>query len=269
MLSTEGGRITGPAPRRGNVGHLLRVPTASQLIAADLRGQLARGELIAGDSLPPERELVEQFGVSREGVREALRVLEAESLLNVRHSPRGGATVLVPNVRTAAGYVGVLLQTSRTTVNDVYDAKSVIEPAALGILARTRSQQDLEDLNSCIVELDAMDGRKGDDCGMVTQMIAAQRFVDLALERSGNVTLALQAAMLTIVMATHLSTTRPRSSERNELRILIASYRTLMSFLDSRDSEGAQRHWRAHLDEQRILVLGEAPAGESVVDLVD
>ena len=62
----------------------IRAPKTAELIGARLRGQIVRGELRPGSRLPPEAELQEQFGVSRPTLREAFRILEAESLLTVR-----------------------------------------------------------------------------------------------------------------------------------------------------------------------------------------
>ena len=46
----------------------VRVPKAAELVAAQLRGQIVRGELGEGDTLPPEHELMQRFGVSRPDV---------------------------------------------------------------------------------------------------------------------------------------------------------------------------------------------------------
>jgi DNA-binding GntR family transcriptional regulator len=65
-------------------GSQLRVPKAAELLAARIRGQIIRSELKEGDALPAESELMETFGVSRPTLREAIRVLEMESLLRMR-----------------------------------------------------------------------------------------------------------------------------------------------------------------------------------------
>lgn len=53
-------------------------------IAADLRGRIVRGELTAGDALPSERELTEQWNVARATVVRALDVLRQEDLIETR-----------------------------------------------------------------------------------------------------------------------------------------------------------------------------------------
>ena len=54
------------APRKMASGsdQLVRVPKAAELVAADLRRQIIRGELAAGDALPTESDLMARFGVS-------------------------------------------------------------------------------------------------------------------------------------------------------------------------------------------------------------
>ena len=125
-------------------------PEDGELIASHLRGQIVRGELATGETLPSEGALMETFSVSRPTLREAFRILETESLINVRRGARGGARVVAPDVAVAARYVGLLLQVTRTTIADVYEARMVIEPAAAGLLASRRTRKDLDDLNGCI-----------------------------------------------------------------------------------------------------------------------
>jgi DNA-binding FadR family transcriptional regulator len=51
------------------------VSKAAEILAASIRGQIIRSELKEGDALPAESELMEQYGVSRPTLREAMRVL--------------------------------------------------------------------------------------------------------------------------------------------------------------------------------------------------
>ncbi|MFF0081775.1 FadR/GntR family transcriptional regulator [Streptomyces canus] len=73
----------------------LAVPKASDVLAAEVRERILSGELPEGSALPPERQLVEQTGLSRATVREALRILEVEKLLRIRPG-RGGGGVAPP-----------------------------------------------------------------------------------------------------------------------------------------------------------------------------
>src|SRR5437868_6146183 len=68
------------------------VARASSAIAEQIRTAILSGRLKAGDRLSPERELAEQFGVSRVTVRDALRSLEAMGLIAVKVGARGGLT---------------------------------------------------------------------------------------------------------------------------------------------------------------------------------
>src|SRR3954454_1177452 len=83
-------------PREGDLFAPITVARASSSIADQIRAAIVGGRLNQGERLPPERELAEQFGVSRVTVRDALRALEAMGLIEVRVGARGGAYVTVP-----------------------------------------------------------------------------------------------------------------------------------------------------------------------------
>ena len=179
-----------------HVGQNIRAAKTGEMIAAYLRGRIVRGELAAGETLPSEVELMSPFDVSRPTLREAFRILEAESLISVRRGARGGARVVAPDIAVAARYVGLLLQMSGTTIADVYEARTATEPAAAALLAARRSQQDLDDLNACVEHLVGLveSDEHFRDADAWSQ--ATQRFHDLILERAGNRTLAVQAGVL-------------------------------------------------------------------------
>ena len=72
------------------IDHRSVIPLYYQL-AQILREQIRTTELPAGHLLPSERELIEQFGVGRGVIREALRALEATGFVTMRQGPNGGA----------------------------------------------------------------------------------------------------------------------------------------------------------------------------------
>ena len=71
--------------------HRLGVPLPE---APTVEAAIVAGELVAGDRLPSERQLAQQFAVSRTSIREALRVLEALGVVRVRPGAEHGATLV-------------------------------------------------------------------------------------------------------------------------------------------------------------------------------
>src|SRR4051794_2911660 len=112
---------TNPIPMMAG-GSGVRVPKAAELVASDLRRQIIRRTLSAGDALPNETALMEVYDVSRPTLREALRILESEGLVSVKRGAHGGARVHLPDVSIAAKYAALLLQVRGTTIADVFEA---------------------------------------------------------------------------------------------------------------------------------------------------
>ncbi|MDR8409772.1 GntR family transcriptional regulator [Nonomuraea sp. 3-1Str] len=85
MLEDEGLLVTVPSKGRVVCGAGPAAPYRYQVIAAELRGQIERGELAAGAAVPSEAELRRCFTASRNTVRQALAVLEREGLVVAEH----------------------------------------------------------------------------------------------------------------------------------------------------------------------------------------
>jgi len=258
---------------RGPAGQRLSAPKTGELIASYIRGQIVRGELATGETLPSEGVLMEMFSVSRPTLREAFRILETESLIDVRRGARGGARIVAPDVAVAARYVGLLLQVTHTTIADVYEARMLIEPVAAGLLAARRTRKDLDDLNGCIDHLVGLVESDEEFRDAEAWLLATQRFHDLILERARNQTLAVQAGVLREVVAMHLSTVVLRTFDRpgtqGDFRKMIKSYRKLVLLVNARNAEGAERHWRTHMQVAGRSLLRDDIGARAVVDLFD
>ena len=107
-------------------GAPIRSPKTAELVAGTLRRMVVDGQLTDGDFLPNEAELMTHFGVSRPTLREAVRVLESERLVEVRRGSRTGARVRVPGPEIVARPAGLLLELSGATIADVLVARSGI-----------------------------------------------------------------------------------------------------------------------------------------------
>src|SRR5947208_4773308 len=118
-----------------SINERVRVPKTAELVAQVIRSQIVRAELTEGDALPPESELTGRFGISRPTLREALRILESESLITLSRGSRTGAIVHAPTREVADRHTGLLLQAKGVNLADVYEARVAIYASAARDLA--------------------------------------------------------------------------------------------------------------------------------------
>lgn len=118
----------------------------SGIIVDQIRLLMHQGQLLPGDRLPAERELCEHFGVSRVTVREGLRVLEANGLVEIRVGARGGAFVRTPSKdRVGEGILDYLTMSSVTS-GDVTELRMVLELGIIPLVCARATEEDVEEL---------------------------------------------------------------------------------------------------------------------------
>src|SRR5438093_7793530 len=123
---------------------------AHEFVAHELLVLILSGRFRAGDRLPPERQLATGFGVSRPTIRQALRVLAANGLVESRI---GSGTFVVGPVRDESAGEGESLR-------DVMESRLVFEVGAVRLAARrARSGEDLELLRAIVEALERSDAR--------------------------------------------------------------------------------------------------------------
>ncbi|WP_427919230.1 FadR/GntR family transcriptional regulator [Streptomyces sp. cg40] len=88
-----------------------------------------------GHRLPPEREMIEHFGVGRATLREALRILESDGLLRMRMGPAGGPEVSRPEIDRVTRVLFLFLVTSQATLRDIYAVRAAVDPATARLAA--------------------------------------------------------------------------------------------------------------------------------------
>ena len=100
-----------------------------EVIGDQIREQVRSGTLKPGDKLPPERTLAEQFGTSRNAVREALRALEHAGLINLQKGAHGGAFITDGDPEAVAQSIEDLLHLGGVELTDITDARLLIARA--------------------------------------------------------------------------------------------------------------------------------------------
>jgi DNA-binding FadR family transcriptional regulator len=122
------------------------VARASSAIAEQIRAAILGGRLKAGDRLSPERELADQFGVSRVTVRDALRSLEAMGLIEVKVGARGGAFVTAPTGSKVAQTMSDMMMMSATTPEDIVEARLIVELGTVTLACARATDDDVAQL---------------------------------------------------------------------------------------------------------------------------
>lgn len=113
----------------------IRQARASGEIVLQIERAIFAGDLRAGDRLESERELAEQFSVSRITVRDALRVLEARGLIRVKVGATGGAFVAESNVDHVTESISTMIALRQMTLSELAEARTVVETATAQLAA--------------------------------------------------------------------------------------------------------------------------------------
>lgn len=117
--------------------------------------QIAAGALTVGDLLPPERELAARLGVSRAGVREAVRVLESHGVLRSRPGVDGG-TFVTPVPREAlTRFLRLHIALSNFALEDVVDARVVLERASAARAATSHAEDGMTVMREALERMEA------------------------------------------------------------------------------------------------------------------
>jgi DNA-binding FadR family transcriptional regulator len=232
-------------------GAAIRSPKTAELVAGTLRRMVVDGQLKDGDFLPNEAELMAHFSVSRPTLREAVRVLESERLVEVRRGSRTGARVRVPGPEIVARPAGLLLELSGATIADVMAARAGIEPMAVRLLTEAATPAAYDELEDMLVR----DVRAGWESGRLAEVTG--EFHRRMVEMSGNATLTIIAGMLHEITVRHTAfvINERREVSKADYDKLTRSYRRLITLLRSGDGAAAEAHWRKHLDTARDLLL--------------
>ncbi|MGH3760078.1 FadR/GntR family transcriptional regulator [Actinophytocola sp.] len=132
-----------PVSDPGEMFSPVSVGRISQVIIEQVRLLIRQGKLKPGDRLPSERALCGRFGVSRVTVREALRVLEATGLVEIRVGARGGAIVSEPSSDRVGEGIADLLTLSSLSATDVTETRMVFEVSLIPLVVERATADDI------------------------------------------------------------------------------------------------------------------------------
>lgn len=243
----------------------------AELIARELRNQIIRGDIPEDASLPSEAELMATFCISRPTLREALRILESDSLITIQRGAQGGAVACKPGPDLAAKHFGLVLQTQDTSVADVFRARQLIEPPAVRLVVEKAYKKGPK-LLSDIVEQQQQAIVKRD---IALARHYTTRFHEGIIRLTENKTLLLITQILNEVYYRHMSAEymaaddiRSESETLKACQLSVKAHQHLIKLISSRDSDGAATYWRDHLAKVRKMLF-QHHESMRVIDILD
>jgi len=213
-------------------------------IVEQIRALIREGRWAPGDQIPPERELAERFRVSRTSVREALRALEMQGVIDSRQG--GGTFVRTADTEALVPPLAAAIMRGRRELAEVLEVRELIEP---GIARRAAMQATAEH----VAELETLLERQ-------RQCIAEGRsFVDedtafhytLARAADNHILLRLHNLILDLLRESRQSYLHVPDRPQTSLR----GHEAMLNAVKAHDPEAAYTASLAHITEVRNGIL--------------
>ena len=230
---------------------MVNVPRAAELVAQEVRDEIIAGTLTPGERLGSTPALQEHFGVSGPTLREALRILEAESLIEVVRGRNGGAIVRRPDEDHVLRGLSMLLQSRNVTLGDVYAARTMIEPAAARRIA------EMPERGAAVRRLGTLVAAEEEVLDNATAFAAANvKFHEGLVAESQNKTLLLFSEMLhDLVKGAVEAVSQSGATAAKRLLVRQRGLRAqhkLLELIGSGSAAEAEDYWREHM-----MVVGD------------
>lgn len=119
---------------------IVRPPKMSETVARDVVHDIVSQGLESGSRLPGEAQMLEQYGVSRESLREGLRLLEVAGLINIKRGPGGGPVVGHVDPANLGRTSSLYYHLAGGTYDELFEAWSISESLLAGRAARNRDR---------------------------------------------------------------------------------------------------------------------------------
>src|SRR6266436_2318102 len=217
-------------------------------ICERIREQLALGVLKPGDKLPPERDLAQQLGVSRNVLREALRSLEMAGVLRLQKGVKGGAFIQEGDTSRMNDVMRDMLSLGTISLRELSEARIQVLDLAVRLACERARQTDFQALEANIArtETATREGR------LLDRVECSREFYKLLALATGNKVIAM---IMDSVTEIHMRFVYAKVASSGAATPRLAEKRRrFLSALCARDVSAATRLMRGHLEAvQRML----------------
>lgn len=215
---------------------------APQQIVHQIRNAILEGRLTPGDKIASDRELMEQFNVSRQTLREALRALEYLGLIEIRKGVTGGAYVAEVDMDITRDSLVNFLHFKNLSVHHLSEIRKIIEPYAARVAAASICEEDLarlREIHQTCKEISA-DGYSGE---LTRHEI---RFHRIIANTTGNPILILMLDFVENLLEDAKKVLKPDQAFSDAV---IHAHERILEAIVAHDPERASAEMRRHVVE--------------------
>jgi GntR family transcriptional regulator, transcriptional repressor for pyruvate dehydrogenase complex len=210
-------------------------------VVEQIRDLIMTGAFRPGEKLPAEQELEKELNVSRSSIREALRVLEYEGIVEVR---RGSGTFVSPFSKQKKGRIEVAkwLEQREDTLRELLEVREFLEGLTASLAATHAGQEALDELGVVmqqikeVIQLQPLD---------VDQLAVLDTQFHLGISRAaGN---SLVNELINYVIPAFQVSNKAVLYIGDSLEQLLADHTAVLTAIKNRDSKAAERAMREHI----------------------
>jgi GntR family transcriptional repressor for pyruvate dehydrogenase complex len=230
-----------PAPARRTTFEptAIKQRRAFEDVCDQIRAAVARGDLVPGDRLPPERDLCEQFRVSRTAVREALRSLEVAGIIHCQQGMGGGSFIKKSDSNVVAQAVRDMVLLGQIPTENITDARILLTGVAIKLACQRGTEADFDAIERDIDQSEELT-RKGDFTRRTTYITEFYRVLARATH---NEIIVMLLDSLSEVVRTLMAKVSPVPRAD-----VVKVRRKILQHLRERDAESAISEMTAHLE---------------------
>jgi DNA-binding FadR family transcriptional regulator len=221
----------------------------SERLARRILSDIVRGQLPAGAMLPSEAAMIESYGVGRNSLREALRILEIHGLIKIKPGPRGGPVVASVSSSDLARSASFYFNAMGATFGDLLRARLVIEPIMVRLAAMNMTPESAEAITNALERHDEA-GPNAEDW-----MPQSADFHVIVNSLSGNPVLDLVFRALIDIYVERTPSSYPSDDSEGVRR----AHGRIAKAIIAGDADLAESRMRRHIENQLTTVRRHQP----------
>jgi GntR family transcriptional repressor for pyruvate dehydrogenase complex len=209
-----------------------------------IKSLILSGQLLAGDVLPPERDLAAMLGISRPSLREAIRALTALNVLQPRHG--GGTYVSSLDARLLSKPINFILRADPTNFEFLFEVRKVLEVGAARLAAAKITDEEVAEL-----------AQLADDSGRALSRPSRYMSYDVEIHSkiievmANPIYLSFYESIIDLSIESRRRTTRI-TAVRQQAHL---DHLAIVSALRDRDPDAAAQAMSDHLSSTRLAIL--------------